>query len=841
MSERHNHPDGLKPRAQLPTPLEETGSSSSVAQRMLALAVSTQDLAVLHGEILDLVVPAVGADSGLLVLGPAHGKHRCFFSSHGPAARLPWSPSLAAAAEETRLPVVVADLATDARVAEGGELIAGGWHAYLCQPILSHGRVLGTLHFLARQQERFDATSLGPAATAAHVLALAVGSSGSAAEQQEVGREDEAELLMHLSRSLGNLTEQHQVPGVLLDTLARLADPDLAVIVLEESHLPWDQAMREYRPISEDLRVAACGDSLDALTRAGAAAPLDVRVREMRRGSGVLQREVAPVWRSWVHQPVERAGRVAGVVSVFAQRERAFSEPQRRMLTTVAAQVAMTLERLESVAEAERIHLESVVDAMGEGLLWIDGDWRLRMANAAARLLLQELSAGPQPPRMQRLGAVDLKLVAQQLETAPRYHSEFEMEPGPRRMSVTVSPVRGRGGATDGMVILLADITEQHALQQKLVQSEKLSALGEMISGVAHELNNPLAAVMGYAQLLDSDLVELDGEHRQEKIRTIHREAYRCQRIVQNLLSFARNQNPERRPTDLNAAVQAVIHPLEYSLRVDEVEAILELAPDLPAVMGDAHQLQQVILNLVNNAQHALREVPGPRRLRISTVQRDGRVVVQVEDNGVGIPADKLGKVFDPFFSTKAVGKGTGLGLSLAYGCIKEHGGEIRVQSPPGQGTCFTLDLPATSAPIVGQADEPSAPTQARKPVRSCSILVVDDEPNVAAVIAEVLSACGHRVEVAHDGREARKRIREGAVDLIITDLMMPHVSGHELYEDVRQHSPELAARMIFSTGDTVSEGTREFLRRTGNAYLTKPFQIETLLEIVEKALGKLE
>ncbi len=839
MSERYNHAGGLEPRRQPPTP--PAGSSLSLAQRMLALAVSTQDLAVLHREILDLAVPAVGADSGLLVLGPAQGTHRCFFSSRGPAARLPWSPSLAAAAEETRLPVVVADLATDARVAEGGELIAGGWQAYLCQPVLCRGRVLGTLHFLARQQERFDAASLGPVAAAAHVLALVAGSSGGAVEQHEVGREDEAELLMHLSRSLGNLTEQRQVPGLLLDTLARLADPDLAVIVLEELHLPWDQAMREYRPTPEDLRAAARGDSLDALTRAGAAAPLDVRLREMRRGSGVLQRGAAPAWSSRLHQPVERAGRVAGMVSVFAQRERAFSEPQRRMLTTVAAQVAMTLERLESVTEAERIHLESVVDAMGEGLLWIDGAWRLRMANAAARRLLQELSGGTQPPSMQRLGPVDLKLVAQRLEAAPRYHSEFEMEPGPRRMSVTASAVRGRGGAADGMVILLADITEQHVLQQKLLQSEKLSALGEMISGVAHELNNPLAAVMGYAQLLDSDLVDVDGERRQEKIRTIHREAYRCQRIVQNLLSFARNQNPERRPTDLNAAVQAVIRLLEYSLRVDDVEMILELSPDLPAVMGDAHQLQQVILNLVNNAQHALREVAGPRRLRISTAHRDDWVVVQVEDNGVGIPPDKLGKVFDPFFSTKAVGKGTGLGLSLAYGCIKDHGGEIRVQSPPGRGTCFTLDLPATSAPIAGRVAEPSAPVQARKSVRSRRILVVDDEPSVAAVIAEVLSASGHRVEVAHDGREARERIRGGAVDLIITDLMMPHVSGHELYEDVRRLSPELAARMIFSTGDTVSEGTRDFLRRTGNAYLTKPFQIATLLEVVEEALGKLE
>jgi len=841
MSERHHHPGGLEPRSQAPALPSAMESSAPVLQRMLALAVTTQDASVLHGGILDLAVPAVGADSGLLVLGASEGVHSCIFSSRGTTAKIPWSLSLAAAAEETRLPVAVADLATDARVADGEELIAGGWQAYLCQPVLSCGRVLGTLHFLARQPERFDAGSLAPAAVAAQVLALAAGSGRSVAQQEQPGGKGEAELLMDLSRSLGNLTEQRQVPVVLLDTLASLADPDLAVIVLEEPRMPWDQAIHEYRPASEDLRSMAREDSLDALTSAGAAAPLDVKVREMRRGSGVLQRGVAPVWRSRLHQPVERAGCVVGMVSMFAQRERAFAEPQRRMLTTIAAQVALTLERLENVAEAERIHLESVVDAMGEGLLWIDGAWRLRMANAAARLLLQELSGDPQPPRLQLLGTVDLSLVARQLEAAPRFHSEFEMEPGPRRVSMTASAVRGRGGVADGMVVLLADITEQHAMQQKLLQSEKLSALGEMISGVAHELNNPLAAVMGYAQLLDSDLVEVDDDRRQEKIRTIHREAYRCQRIVQNLLSFARNQNPERRPTDLNVAVKAVIRLVEYSLRVNDVEIILELSPELPAVMGDAHQLQQVILNLVNNAQHALEEVARPRRLRISTMNREDRVVVQVEDNGVGIPPDKLSKVFDPFYSTKAVGKGTGLGLSLAYGCITEHGGEIRVQSPPGQGTCFSMELPASTEQIVGRADVPSIPVRTSKPVRSCSILVVDDEPNVAEVMAEVLRAAGHRVEVAHDGREARKRIAEGGVELIITDLMMPHVSGHELYEELRQQAPELAARMIFSTGDTVSEATREFLRQTGNPYLAKPFQISALLEIVETALETLE
>jgi two-component system NtrC family sensor kinase len=839
MSDHHKRPEAPVPAPRAPVAPARGGSPSGkdLAGSLLALAVSTADFSVLVREVVDRLVPEVGADSAVVVLGEAHRPQECYSSSWGDGEEPPWSSALARAAEETRLPLLVADVATDVRVQDPESLVDQGGRAYLCHPLLASGRLLGTLHLLSRQCARFDDECVDSVAAAAHVLALAVVAAGPAEDAGD-RREDEAELLMRLSRSLGALTEKRQVAPLLLETLPRLARPDAAVVLLEEQEGPWDQAICEYRPVSGDLRQLACSRSLEALRHAGASAA-EVRRREIRRGSGVLSGRAAADWSSSLHQPVEVAGRPVAQVSLFAQRSRVFAEPHRRMLTTVAAQVALTLERLESVEEAERIHLESVVDAMGDGLLWIDAQYRVRMANPAARELLEELSPGAAPARLERLGQVHLPSLAEQLATGPggRHHSEFEA--GSRRLSLTASAVRGRGDEADGMVLLLADITEQHVLQQKLLQSEKLSALGEMISGVAHELNNPLAAVMGYAQLLDSGVIA--DETRPEKIRTIHREAFRCQRIVQNLLSFARNQNPERRPTDLNDAARAVVRLLEYSLRVEDIETAMDLSPDLPAVMGDSHQLQQVLLNLVNNAHHALQEVERPRRLGIRTTERDGRVVVEVEDNGPGIPPDKLGKVFDPFFSTKALGKGTGLGLSLAYGCITEHGGEIRVESPPGQGTRFTLELPVSSHAVAETTDDPARGVREWKAARRRRVLVVDDEPSVAAIIAEVVSSAGHEVQVAHDGEEARRQLQSQAVDLIITDLMMPRVSGHELYEEVLRQSPELASRMIFSTGDTVSDATREFLRRTGNAYLTKPFQIAALQELVEEALAKLD
>jgi two-component system NtrC family sensor kinase len=337
------------------------------------------------------------------------------------------------------------------------------------------------------------------------------------------------------------------------------------------------------------------------------------------------------------------------MVSLLASRNRAFGEAQERLLTAVAAQVSATLDRLETVEEAERSHLESVVDAMGEGLLWVDGEGRVRLANPAARRFLEDLAGEPHPGRLERLGNVHLSTLKESLGEGaiPAARPEIEIVASGRRISLTVSAMRGRGGIPDGLVILLADVTEQQLLREKLQRSERLSALGEMISGVAHELNNPLTVVMGQTQLLDSGVP--DGSQGRERTRSIHREALRCRRIVQNLLSFARSPGRDREPVDLNGCVRAVTQLLEHPLRVDQVAARLDLSPDLPAVMGDAHDLQQVLLNLVTNAHHALQGVSRSRRIQISSRAREDRVVLVVEDNGMGIPAEHLGRVFEPF------------------------------------------------------------------------------------------------------------------------------------------------------------------------------------------------
>ncbi|MFQ5669689.1 MAG: ATP-binding protein [Acidobacteriota bacterium] len=367
--------------------------------------------------------------------------------------------------------------------------------------------------------------------------------------------------------------------------------------------------------------------------------------------------------------------------------------------------------------------------------------------------------------------------------------------------------------------------------QEQLVQAEKLSAIGELVAGVAHELNNPLTGVLGYAQLL---VAKSPPEPQKKQLQTIYSEALRCQKIVQNLLTFARKHKPEKRHVDINEIITATLELRAYQLRVDNITVKLDLDPGLPGTMADYHQLQQVFINLVNNAHHAMVDHGGKGELRITSRAEAGRIHVTCQDTGPGIPETCLGRIFDPFFTTKEVGKGTGLGLSLSYGIIKEHGGTIQASNAPGGGAIFCLELPVRQGNVPAKkarvrARPPGPPTGSR-------ILVVDDEKIVLELLSDLLSSRGHRVEVAENGRVALERLkadREG-FDLLITDMKMPAMGGRELYEAVREIAPDLSRRVVFATGDTVSEDARAFLAATGNRVISKPFQLEEMEKIID-------
>jgi signal transduction histidine kinase len=370
---------------------------------------------------------------------------------------------------------------------------------------------------------------------------------------------------------------------------------------------------------------------------------------------------------------------------------------------------------------------------------------------------------------------------------------------------------------------------------QQLLQSEKLAAMGELLAGVAHELNNPLSVILGLASLLRETV---QGAPLAESVQDISQAAERCARIVKNFLALARQQPPERRQAQINQIVKEAVELLAYPLRVDNVEVQLDLAEDLPTLSVDPHQLHQVLVNLITNAHYAMRQTPPPRRLTLSTCfdPASGGVAIEVADTGPGIPPEIQPRVFEPFFTTKPSGQGTGLGLSICHGIVESHGGTIRVTSTPGQGAAFCVELPAVVAtPRLG-AEVPLP--EGGAPIRGKTILVVDDESKVASVLVSLLSADGHQVDRAANGVIALDKLRARAYDLILSDIKMPELDGPGLYREVGRYRPELCQRFVFLTGDTLSPETTAFLAEAGVPSLSKPFTLAEVRQVVRRALA---
>jgi signal transduction histidine kinase/ActR/RegA family two-component response regulator len=365
-------------------------------------------------------------------------------------------------------------------------------------------------------------------------------------------------------------------------------------------------------------------------------------------------------------------------------------------------------------------------------------------------------------------------------------------------------------------------VTMLRDTQAKLLHSEKLSAVGQFVAGVAHELNNPLTALIGFAELLQMDDVSEDSR---DSLQRISASAERCHKIVQSLLSFARQRPPERKLTDLNQVLDAVIEILIYELRTNNIKVARDYATDLPKLLVDPHQMQQVFLNIVNNARQAIEAHRPHGGVSLSTRRIGDFVQIRFEDDGPGMSAETVAKIFDPFFTTKPVGKGTGLGLSLSYGIIQEHGGTISVESVIGNGTTFVIVLPVTEEAAESSAEPVAAPSLELYG-KGKMILAVDDEEDIVDLVRKTLERRGYTVRTALNGESALRHVAHDHFDLIISDWKMPGVNGRQLYERLRQIQPVAAERMIFMTGDVLSEATERYLREEKKICLAKPFSL---------------
>jgi len=373
--------------------------------------------------------------------------------------------------------------------------------------------------------------------------------------------------------------------------------------------------------------------------------------------------------------------------------------------------------------------------------------------------------------------------------------------------------------------------------RESLRQSEKLSAMGSLLAGVAHELNNPLAIVMGRAALLEDKL--RDGPLLADA-RRIREASERCGRLVHSFLNMARSKPAQHRPVLLNDVVRNAADLLSYGLRSHGISLELKLDPQLQPLLGDVDQLGQVMLNLLVNAQQALAEQPGPRQIAVtsglvSQTSQGPCQWVRVKDNGPGVDPAVRERLFEPFFTTKAEGLGTGLGLSVSRDLLREHGGELILEeTAPGDGTCFLLTLPCGGLGRLAPASLPSRlPEIAEHP--SARLLVVDDEPMMTATMRDTLEAEGYEVATAESGAIAMALLAEARFDAVISDLRMPDQNGADLWRELRSQHPALVHRLMFITGDILSPSTTAFVQGTGCPVLEKPFSPQELLANVRR------
>jgi two-component system NtrC family sensor kinase len=702
-------------------------------------------------------------------------------------------------------------------------------------PLALEDRPLG---ILCATTERTHLTQEEPTSLRAFASQATLAIENAQLYERTKARLDELSTLHQVSVAATSTTEVSEILDRIVGVLQQtLGFPYLALMLLDE------QAQR--------LKVtASAGDSPEVMERVQPR--LDEGITGWVASTGEPQnvpdvsadpRYVAAIEsvRSEVCVPLAVGNKVIGVLNVESDQPAAFSDETVRFLSTLAGQVAVIIENARLFQKVARNESDwaDTFNAITDGIAIYDSEFTILRANPALASItgmhLEKLIGSRCFDILSYCNGPDSASCPHRraMQTGEPTSIEIEEPNLGKTLHIFSFPVFDERGDVSRTVHTIRDITGEKALRAQLLQTEKLAAIGQLVSGVAHELNNPLTSVMGYAQLLQAAEV---GPQIKEDLRTIYQEAQRSAKIIENLLTFARKETAEKRHTDINQVLRDTVELRAYQLKVDDVQLVCEFNENLPWTTVASHQLQQVFLNLINNAHQAVMELPAQRRLAVRTETHGQVIHIKVMDNGPGIPEEHIGKIFDPFFTTKDVGQGTGLGLSIAFGIVQEHGGRIWAESEPGEGTVFTVELP-----IVGQPTDAVGPTTNVEAVEAYTgkrILIIDDEEEILEVVCRILERMGHQVVAVDSAETALDHIESEHYDLVLCDVRMPGMGGQGFHRRVKASHPELAQRIVFTTGDTVSSSTRAFLESVGTPYLSKPFMIEDLQRAIDEVLG---
>jgi two-component system NtrC family sensor kinase len=662
----------------------------------------------------------------------------------------------------------------------------------------------------------------------------------------EAGR---AEAARQLDRRISELFSLQELSYVLAESIqldriveqvarygARFLQADGALVALAEGD-------------GGGLRVVAAAGSLAALAgrRTGPGEAGLIRQAVDRERIEVAQAAGHPVpllpgelVRSAAVAPLRAQGKAIGALAVADRREGPFTTEDLWLLSTIATQTSMAVanSRLFEMVRRSTEEWETAFDALTEGLGVVGPEGQVLRANRALATLagvppealagadLIAILAGNAPR------ARDLLAAAQRLERpAP---VEIRRERDGRRLRLAAAPLWG--SAADGsVVILVEDVTEQRALEAQLIQNEKMASIGQLVSGVAHELNNPLTSIAGLAELLLEPARKLPDQTR-DHLRVIHDQAERAARIVRNLLTFARPSSLVKEPVDLNDVVARTALLISHELRQRGIELERSLDPEPVVVIGDRYELQQVLLNLLTNAVHALSslEPDRPRRIRLATRRAEGRAMLQVGDSGLGVPPGLVPQLFTPFFTTKGPGQGTGLGLSVSYGLIEAHGGRITYQPSADGGAEFVVALPLVSAPLAEPVEAARAGSGAIRPERRTRVLVVDDDAAVHRLVSALFAPEGHVVDAVRTGDQALRLVEGKAYDLVIADAHAVGGDGNLFAATLLASHPDWRDRLIIASHPRAS-GPHP---TAAVHWIAKPLNVRDLRGIVTRMRG---
>lgn len=540
-----------------------------------------------------------------------------------------------------------------------------------------------------------------------------------------------------------------------------------------------------------------------------------------------------------------RGGRMIAMLSIQLGQPHHWTDSEVALVSELADRTLAVLERAtseERLAQSEA-QLSAFLENAPVAMHLKDGDGRYVRVNpefargvGKTREEVQGANADEVFPPGIAAEVKRLELLALEGQVASAEVAIGEILGNDSHVLSMVFPIPGAGAARTGGFTL--DLTERKRAEaalarsrETLYQTEKLSALGSLLAGVSHELNNPLSIVVAQAVMMER---QSQGGELAERAQKIRKAADRCARIVQTFLAMARQKRPEREPVDLNAVAMAAYDLAEYGLRTDGIAATRELAATLPTISADSDQLHQIIINLLVNAQQAMGDTARPDRkltLRTAPGETAGTVILDVIDNGPGVPDDARRRIFEPFYTTKPQGEGTGVGLSFSQGLAEAHGGRLEL-IPVKQGAHFRLTLPvdpAQGAPELAKA----APAQMEAPLRRA--LVIDDEQEIAESLADFLSIEGFACDIAVGGAEAQKRLAKGDYDLIVSDLRMPGIDGPQLHAWLKAERPDLEARMAFATGDTLGTSAARFLEAMDRPVLEKPFMPDAVHRFLQQ------